>query len=109
MTQIAMMEMQMAKTMACDLLMAHGFQGNLLKAEIWKKKSKKAQQLVTVPNSKEHVETLSKASTHGAIFVVMGRLLFTTDDMFMAKELPTRIQQIGKWKKKKIEMLAGIE
>mmetsp|Transcript_12938 Transcript_12938/g.27456 ORF Transcript_12938/g.27456 Transcript_12938/m.27456 type:complete len:136 (-) Transcript_12938:466-873(-) len=66
-TQIAMMEMQMANTIACDLLTARGFQGNLLKAEIRRKKSKKAQELVMVPNSKERVEALSKASTHCAI------------------------------------------
>ncbi len=90
MTQIAMMDTNMANTIACDLLTAHGFQGNLLKAEIWKKKSKKAQQLVTVPNSKEHVEALSKASSHGAIFGVMGGYHFTSDDMFKEAELPAK-------------------
>ncbi len=90
MTQIAMMEMQMANTMACDLLTVHGFQGNFLKAEIRRTTSKKAKQLVTVPNLKERVEALSKASTHGAIFAVMGRYYFTSDDMFKAAELPAK-------------------
>ncbi len=74
--------MQMANTMTCDLLMAHRFQGNLLKAATLRTMSKKAQQLVMVPNSKEHVEALSKA----AIFAVMGRHHFKSDDMFKAAE-----------------------
>ncbi len=85
-----MMEMQTANTMLCDLLTAHGFQGNLLKAEIRRTTSKKAQQSVTVPNLKERVEALSKASTHGAIFAVTGGYHFTSDDMFKAAELPAK-------------------
>ncbi len=85
--QIEMTEMQRANTMACDLLTACGFQGHFLKAEL-KKKPEVNESLVTVPNSKERVEALAKASTHGAIFAVTGGEHFTSDDMFKAAEMP---------------------
>ncbi len=90
MTQIVMMDMLMANTIACDLLTSHGFQSNFLKAEIRRTMSKKAQQLVMVPNSKELVEALSKASTHCTIFVVTGGYHFTSNDMSKAAELPAK-------------------
>ncbi len=100
--QIALVEMQTANTMACDLLSAHGFNGHLLKAVLRKKKEVNMG-LVTVPHTKEHVEALAKASTHGAVFAVIGGDHFTSDDMFKVAELPAKkdkIEQLKKTRKK---------
>ncbi len=98
--QIEMTEMQQANTMACDLLTACGFHGNFLKAEL-KKKKEVNKSLVTVPNWKERVEVLAKASTHGAIFAVMGGEHITSDDTFKEAEMPARKARIAVLKKEK--------
>ena len=107
-TQIAMAEMQMANMLACDLLSAKGFQGHYLKAEL-KKNKVVAQNSVTVPNSKERIEALAKASTHGALFAVTGGDHFTSDDMFMAAELPAKKAKIARLKEEKKVRLAKME
>ncbi len=67
--QICMVEMQKEITMTCDLLTGCRFNDHILKAALRKKKEVNVG-LVTVPHSKEHVEALAKAITHGAIFAV---------------------------------------
>ncbi len=106
--QMEMTEMQRANTMACDLLTARGFKGQFLKAEL-KKKKEVGVALVTVPNLRERVEALAKASTHGAIFAVTGGEHFTSDDMFKAAELPARKARIAALKKEKKARLAAVE
>ncbi len=98
-TQIAMLEMLMANIMACDLLIVKGFQCHFLKAES-KKKKVVAQNLVTVPNSMEWIESLAKASTHGAVFAVTGGDHFMSNDMFIAAELPAKKAKIAQVKEK---------
>ncbi len=100
--------MQFANTLLCDLLIARGFKGELLKAEI-KKKSEVPWALLTVTHSREQVEALAKASTHGAIFALTGGNHFTSDNMFKAAELPHQKAQIAEMKKEKKEREAGIE
>ncbi len=55
--------------------------------------------LVTVPHTKECVEALAKASTHGAAFAVTGGDHFTSDDMFKAAKLPAKKAKIEQLKK----------
>ncbi len=90
---IALVGMQTANTITCDLLYAHGFNGHLLKAVLRKKKEVNMG-LVTFLHTKEHVEALTKPSTHGAVFEVTGGDHFTSDDMFKAAELPAKKAKI---------------
>ncbi len=89
-----MAKMQQANTTACELLTAWGFQGHFLKAEL-KKKKERASALVTIANSKERVEALAKANTHGAILAVTGGEHFTSNDMFKAAEMPAKKARIS--------------
>ncbi len=102
-----MREMQFANTLSCDLLIARGFKGELLKAEI-KKKSKVPWALMTVAHSREQVEALVKASTHGEIFALTGGEHFTSDDMFKAADLPLQKAQIAAMKRGKSRGRLGL-
>lgn len=63
--------------------------------------------MVMVPISKENGEALSKASTHGAMFVLMGRYI---PYLVICLRLQSCQQnRTTKWKEEKIERLAAIE
>ncbi len=79
-----------------------------MKAEL-KMKKVVAQNLVTVPNSMERIEALAKASTHGAVFAVTGGDHFTSNDMFMAAELPAKKAKIAQLKEEKKVRLVNEE
>ncbi len=63
----------------------------------------KAATVVTVSNSKEHVEVSASTSTHRAIFVITEGDRFTSDDVLQTEELPAKCLPIAQWKKNKRE------
>ncbi len=104
-----MTEMQHANSMDCDVLTAHRFQGHLLKILLQKSRTAES---ITVPNSKECIEALATASTHGAIFAITGGDRFTSDDLFKAAELPAKrafIIELKKKKKKKKQRIMRVD
>lgn len=74
---------------------------SLLQAKI-KEKRKSVRESLTVPHSKERIEALAKASTHGDKFYVMGGGHQTHDDIFKAAELNNRKREIGQLEKEKV-------
>jgi hypothetical protein len=101
--QLAMNEMQAANTNSTNLLSIRGYQGDLLKATL---KEKKKEDSVTVPHSDERLAALAEASTHGAIFACTHGMHTTSDDAFIAAELPkrkTEIKQLEDAKKLRLD------
>ncbi len=96
--QIVMMEMQEANTNSCNLLQHLGYDGSLLRATLRKQKENVA---VTVPHSRERLEALAAASTHGAFFAATGGEHLTSDDVFKQAELMKRKETITKLEKDK--------
>ena len=67
--QVVMEEMQAANNNATDLLVLHGYQGDLLKAKLNQHKKKAP---LTVPLTEERITALANAKTHGALFAATG-------------------------------------
>ena len=70
-----------ANKLSTYFLNEHGYNGSTFKAEIniLTKKKKK-----TVPETREIIEILASATSHGAIFHVTGGGHLTSDNMFQA-------------------------
>ncbi len=96
--QIAMVEMQEVNTNSCNLLQHLGYDGSLLRVKLRKHATKVA---VTVPHSKERLEALAAASTHGAFFAATGGEHFTADDVFKQAELVKRKEKIAQMERDK--------
>ena len=84
-TNLLMIALQQANDLASQTLTMWGYDGDILKVEVRMMKERK---LVTVRHSRERIELLAKASTHGAKFCATHGEHLTSDDMFKACEVP---------------------
>ena len=76
---------------ATTTLNMHGFNGDLLKAQIEKQTNSGP---LTQPNTKDRVLLLAKAKRHGAKFTATGGDHLTSDDFFKSVVVPTREAEI---------------
>ena len=78
-----------------------GYNGYRLQAQIRKDTAIKPQ--LTVANSKEHIEALSTAATHGERFFITGGCHLNSDDVFKATEVGYRRREHKELSRKKKE------
>lgn len=90
--------------LACKLLNVQGFDGHNLRVHL---KSTNLNRELTVPHSKEMIELLSTATTHGQKFLVTGGGHATSDDCFKAAELVNRKAEIEAMEKEKLRRVAA--
>ena len=90
---------------ACDLLSARGFNGNKLMAKL--KMNRLPKNAVTQPHSKERIEALANAKSHGQRFLATGGGHLTTDDAFKAFELIRRREMTAAMEKEKLLWLTA--
>ena len=64
---------------------------------------------LTEPHSKERIEELSKATTHGAKFMAMGGAHLMTDDLFIAARKTEPEKEIAELEKVKKKRLAAMK
>ena len=62
-----------------------------------------------MPHSKERIELLMKASTHGAKFLATGGAHLTADDFFIAQQKNVRDMEIEAMQKTKKKLLAAMK
>ena len=101
-TNRMMVEIQEANNLTVCFLDVRGYEGDLFKIKI---KEVKFHTLVTVPNSKERTEALSKATGHGQKFMVTGGGHLTSDDIFKSFEVEIYRENIKKLKDRKMELM----
>ena len=63
---------------------------------------------LTAPHSKEMIDALRKASTHGAKFLAMGGSHLTTDDFFIEQQKNERKKEIEAPQKTKKRRIVAI-
>jgi len=80
--------MQLHNDTCCLLLRRRGYSADLLSAKLDEREAQTNE--VTEPNTKERVEALAKATTHGERFHVTGGSHHTSDDMFKSAEMDNR-------------------
>ena len=86
------------------LLTRGGFNGDLLKAEL---KTIDEPTVLTRPHTKERVELLAKATTHGTKWMATGGSHLMTEDFFKSVELPKRENEIKAMEMDKLERIKG--
>ena len=92
--------MQIRNDCCVKWLNMHGFKGDFLQASIdIKQHSVKAK--LTVPNSKERIQLLKNAKSHGDIFQIAGGDHVTGDDFFASAKLKTNEKEVAKLKTEK--------
>ena len=91
--------METQNNMATNMLNSRGFIGDLLKVKL--KRKVNDGRTLTVAHTKERVDALAKAKTHGEKFYVTGGSHATHDDMFKAAEVANRKAEIVEMKKNK--------
>jgi hypothetical protein len=96
---------QSANDLAVHALTNGGYRGELLKATIEKREEAR----ITAPHSKERIDALRKASTHGAKFLTTGGSHLTTDDFFLAQQKNEREKEIEARQKTKKKRLAAMK
>jgi hypothetical protein len=92
--------LQSQNILCVNWLNFHGYDGDVLKAEV-KRRPQSVRASLTQPNSKERVQALARAKTHGDIFHVTGGAHHTADDFFVSRELKERKESIAQLKKAK--------
>ena len=97
---------QSANDLAVHALTNGGYRGELLKATIEKREDAR---MLTAPHSKERIDALRKASTHGAKFLATGGSHLTTDDFFLAQQKNEREKEIEARQKTKKKRLAAMK
>ena len=97
-------ELQNANDLATFLLTRGGFNGDLLKAEL---KTIDEPTVLTRPHTKERVELLAKATTHGTKWMATGGSHLMTEDFFKSVELPKRENEIKAMEMDKLERIKG--
>ena len=97
-------ELQNANDLATFLLMRGGFNGDLLKAEL---KAIDEPTVLTRPHTKERVELLAKATTHGTKWMATGGSHLMTEDYFKSVELPKRENEIKAMEMDKLKRIKG--
>ena len=100
-----MILIQEANDLAVYLLNARGYPGDRLKAKINEAKFKRP---VTAPHSKERIELLSSAATHGSKFLATGGGHVTSDDFFKSLEVKDWKAKIKVLENEKIARLARL-
>ncbi len=96
---------QVANDLATHALTEGGYNGDLLKATIIEQETIK----LTEPHSKERIEELRKATTHGAKFLATGGTHLTTDDLFIAAWKTDSEKEIAELEKEKKRRLAALK
>lgn len=94
---------QVANDLAVHSLNECGYNGNLLQAKLEKQREEDAP--FTQPHSKERIEMLRKASTHGKKFLATRGSHVMNNDFFVAAELnlvQSEIEQLEREKRKRI-------
>ena len=82
---------QAANNLSTYFLKEHGYNGSTFKAEINILTKKKK---TTVPETREIIEILASATSHGAIFHVTGGGNLTSDNMFRAAQMTSSNSRI---------------
>ncbi len=89
---------QVANQLAMHALTKGGYNSKLLnKATIIEQETI----MLTEPHSKERIEELTKATTHGANFLAMGGAHLMTDDLFIAAQKTKSEKEIIELEKEK--------
>ena len=86
-----LLSIQAANDLATHALTQGGYKGDLLKVKIVPRKT----EVLTEPNSKEMIDMLAKASTHGAKFMATKGSHLMTDDFLLPTE---RTRQRRSWR-----------
>jgi hypothetical protein len=97
-------ELQNANDLATFLLTRGGFNGDFLKAEL---KAIDEPTVLTRPHTKERVELLAKATTHGTKWMATGGSHLMTEDFFKSVEVPRRKNEIKTMEMNKLERIKG--
>ena len=106
-TNHLMLEIQEANNVSTYALDRLGFDASYLTAKINEATEDNAP--VTVANTKERVEALARAKTHGQKFKATGGGHVTSDDFFKSIELAEKAREVDALVRKKEECLLAIE
>jgi hypothetical protein len=97
-------ELQNANDLATFLLTRGGYNGDLLKAKL---KATDEPRVLTRPHTKERVELLAKATTHGTKWMATGGSHLMTENFFKYVEVPRRENEIKAMEMNKSERIKG--
>jgi len=100
-----LLSIQAANDLATHALTEGGYNGSLLKVKIVPQETVK----LTEPHSKERIEELTKATTHGAKFLATGGAHLMTDDLFIAARKAESEKEIAEMEKVKKKRLAAMK